>query len=199
MIKSKDILGIFKVGITLFLITAVSALVLAVVNSYTAPVIAENTAKKQAESMKKVVTDAISFNKLNTSDYTAVIEYTSAVNGIYEGVNSNGEICGYAVMVSPNGYGGEISMAVGVSNDLKVLGIDIITQSETPGLGSKCEDDAFKAQFVGKESITVVKSGAKENEIDAISGATRTSNAVAKGVNTALAVVHNVKGGVADE
>ena len=199
MINSKDILGIFKVGITLFLITAVSALVLAVVNSYTAPVIAENTAKKQAESMKKVVTDAISFNKLNTSDYTAVIEYTSAVNGIYEGVNSNGEICGYAVMVSPNGYGGEISMAVGISDNLKVLGIDIITQSETPGLGSKCEDDAFKAQFVGKESITVVKSGAKEDEIDAISGATRTSNAVAKGVNTALAVVHNVKGGVADE
>lgn len=199
MIKSKDILGIFKVGITLFLITAISALVLAVVNSYTAPVIAENTAKKQAESMKKVVTDAINFNKLNTSDYTALIEYTSAVTGIYEGVNSNGEVCGYAVLVSSGGYGGDISMAVGISDDLKVLGIDIITQTETPGLGSRCEDEAFKAQFVGKESITVVKSGAKEDEIDAISGATRTSNAVAKGVNTALAVAHNVKGGVDDE
>ena len=48
--KNKDILSVIKVGITLCLITAVSALILSVVNSYTAPVIAQNTAKKQEKS-----------------------------------------------------------------------------------------------------------------------------------------------------
>lgn len=186
--KKDDILSVIKVGITLCLITAVSALILAVVNSYTAPVIAENTLKKQELAMKKVVPMAKTFSEIEFS----VKEKT--VKSIYEGKTEAGEIVGYAIMVSSYGYGGEISMAVGVDNDLKVTGVDIITQSETAGLGAKCTKKEFKDQFIGKtENIKVSKNGAKDNEIDAISSATITSQAVTSGVNSAINSVKEIK------
>ena len=87
-------------------------------------------------------------------------------------------------------------MIVGVDNDLKVTGVEIISQSETAGLGAKCTEDGFKAQFVGKtENIAVTKNGAKDNEIDAITSATITSKAVTKGVNDAISVVKEAKEG----
>lgn len=188
--KKNDILSVIKVGITLCLITAISALILAVVNSYTAPVIAENTLKKQEKAMIKVVPLANNFSEIEFKSKEKIVK------DIYEGTNETGEVTGYAVMVSPNGYGGEISMAVGVDNELKVTGVDIISQSETAGLGAKCTKKEFKDQFIGKtENIEVSKKGAKDNEIDAISSATITSQAVTTGVNSAINSVKEIKEG----
>ena len=122
--KKEDILNIVKVGVTLCLITAISAFILAVVNSYTAPVIARNTERKQEVAMQKVVPLAKGFKNLEID----IKEKT--VKSVYEAKNTFGETVGYAVMVSPNGYGGEISMVVGVDSDLKVTGVDIISHSE---------------------------------------------------------------------
>ncbi len=71
-----------------------------------------------------------------------------------------------------------------------VSGIDIIKHSETPGLGAKADQPAFKDQFKGKptEDLVVVKTGASsDEEIDSISGATITSRAVTNAVNEASA------------
>jgi len=177
---------IIKVGFILFAITAVAALVLAVVNNFTAPVILENNKKAQEIAMKKVLAEAESFSltEFNPIDGNSATELYIA------------DGAGAVVKVSPSGYGGKIDMVVGVDNDLKVTGVEIISQSETAGLGSNCTNDDFRAQFVGKSSgIKVVKNGAKENEIDAISSATVTSKAVTKGVNDALAVAESMIGG----
>ncbi len=183
MVKKNVITEIFKVAIILFAITAVAAAILASVNSVTAPVIAENERKAQEIAMKAVLPDATSFDK---------VEFLPAENSTVSEIYSSD--AGYAIKVAPKGYGGAISMIVGVDNDLKVTGIEIISQSETAGLGAKCTDSEFKAQFVGKtENITVTKNGAKENEIDAISSATVTSKAVTKGVNEAIAAAKEVK------
>ena len=177
---------IVKVGFILFAITAVAALVLAVVNDFTAPVILENNKKAQDIAMKKVLQDAESFEltEFQPVDGNSATELYLAGDA------------GAVIKVSPSGYGGKIDMVVGVDKDLKVTGVEIISQSETAGLGSNCTNDSFKAQYVGKTAgINVVKNGAKENEIDAISSATVTSKAVTKGVNDAISIAESMMGG----
>lgn len=177
---------IVKVGLILFAITAIAALILAVVNNFTAPVITANNQRAQENAMKLVLPEAQSFDKLKCS-----FDEGSSVKEIF----SAGDV-GYVVSASPAGYGGNIDMVVGIDNELKVTGIEIISQSETAGLGTNCTNADFKSQFVGKtEGIVVVKNGAENNEIDAISSATITSKAVTKGVNDAIAVVKAMKGG----
>lgn len=184
MADKKVFTEIFKVAIILFLITAVAAAILASVNSVTAPVIADNDKKAQELAMKAVLPEADSFEKVELSETE-----NSVVSELYS------SDAGYAVKVAPKGYGGEVSMIVGVDNDLKVTGIEIISQGETAGLGAKCTEDKFKSQFKGKtENITVSKNGAEGNEIDAISSATITSKAVTKGVNEAILAAKQVKG-----
>lgn len=183
MDKKNVITEIVKVAVILFVITAVAAAILAGVNSITAPVIAENDRIAQENAMKQVLPDATSFEKLKYE-----LDENSAVTEVYS------SDAGYAVKSAPKGYGGTISMIVGIDNDLKVTGIEIISQSETAGLGSKCTTSEFKEQFKGKtENIVVSKNAAKENEIDAISSATITSKAVTKGVNDAINAVKEAK------
>lgn len=177
---------IIKVGFILFAITAVAALVLAVVNNFTAPVILENNKKAQEIAMKKVLPEAEAFEP---AEFEAVDG--NCATELYIAGDA-----GAVIKVAPSGYGGKIDMVVGVDKDLKVTGVEVISQSETAGLGANCTNDDFKAQYVGKTSgINVVKNGAKENEIDAISSATVTSKAVTKGVNDAISVAESVIGG----
>ena len=181
--------GIIKTGIVLFLITGIAALILASVNNVTAPMIAANETEKQMTAMTKVLPEAGNFEEL-----TDAVK-SEDVLGIYAAKNGD-ETVGYAVLVESMGYGGAISMVVGVDLDGKITGIDITNQSETPGLGANCAKDEFKNQFVGKTSeITVAKNNAKENQIDAITSATITSKAVTKGVNIAVEAVKNIEGG----
>ena len=182
---AKEKTEIIKVGLILFAITAVAALVLAVVNNFTAPVIAENNKRAEEAAMRYVLPDATEFTK---TDFTP--DEASSAKEVYQGGDA-----GMVVKVSPVGYAGKIDIVVGIDNDLKVTGIQIINQGETAGLGANCTNDSFKSQFVGKtENITVVKNGAKDNEIDAISSATITSKAVTKGVNDAISAVKEMKG-----
>ncbi len=186
MADRKDGIEIVKVGIILFVVTAVAAAILAGVNGFTAPVIAENKRLSQEAAMKAVLPDATEFVKEEYSEIT-----DSMVSGIYKGSDA-----GYVVNVNINGYGGTISLVVGIDNECKVTGVEVISQSETAGLGSNCTKEDFKAQFVGKtENIEVVKNNASGNQIDAISSATITSKAVTRGVNTAIMAVKSLKGG----
>lgn len=193
MLKIKDFKDILSVGLKLFLITAISAFVLAVVNNITAPIIERNTIEKQELAMKSVISDAVRFESADMSAL-ALIELPCAVTNVYNAVNSQDKTIGYAVIVSTGGYGGEILLTVGIDNELKVTGIDVISHSETPGLGEKCTKAQFKDQFKGKEiGIEVVKNGASGNQVDAISSATITSKAVTMGVDTAISAAKIIK------
>lgn len=175
---ARQIREVLKVGAILCAITAVSAGVLAAVNKVTAPIIAKNAEMKQIEAMRGVLPEA---EELVRRDF---FEEGSSVTAVYDGGT------GYVVLCEPKGYGGTVSLAVGIDNDNRVRAVDITAQSETPGLGARCTEEDFRAQFAGKSGeITVVKHGAGENEIDAISSATITSKAVTAGVNDALRAV----------
>ncbi len=99
----------------------------------------------------------------------------------------------YAIVAEPTGYGGKISMMVGVASDLTVTGISIISMSETPGLGTKAAEPTFAAQFAGKTTgVKVTKGTPKDNEIAAITGATISSEAITSGVRTALEIAEKL-------
>lgn len=175
MKKESTALYVLRLALTLLVITAVVAVALAGVNSITQPKIEAFNAQKLQSAIEDVLPGggaAIAF----TDD-------TGLVSSVYQGES------GYAVEVRPNGFGGAITMMVGVGTDGKVLGISVVSQAETAGLGAVCAaatsaGEAFRGQFAGQSgSVAVTKDG---GEIDAITGATITSRAVTVGVNAAL-------------
>lgn len=177
----KDIL---KLGVTLFAICAVAALVLGVTNNITAPVIEERNIQASNEARKIVLSEADEFKELDGMNSDIVLE-------VYEGIK-DGQVIGYTIKTSSKGYGGAIELMVGISKDGKITGVEIGNHSETPGLGSKATEPMFKNQYVDKDvlnSLLVVKGSTNnDNEISAISGATITSNGVTNGVNAAMKI-----------
>ena len=91
------------------------------------------------------------------------------------------------------GYSSIINALVGVDLNNKITGIGIISQQETPGLGSNIEKESFLSQFIGKgiEDLNIKKDGGK---IDAVTGATISSRAITSGVRNAI----ENRGGTAD-
>ena len=164
-------------------ITAVTALLLGAVNYVTAPVIAASTEEKRVAAMQQV---------LEAEEYQAVEEFAqehdgATVTALSQAV-SGGETIGYVAEVTANGFGGAISLVVGVSPDCMVTGVSIIDHSETPNVGSKVVgDQAVLDQAVGLGFPITVNGG--DNAFDAVSGATVSSRAVVSGINAALEAV----------
>lgn len=104
------------------------------------------------------------------------------ISRVYKGNN------GYVVLTATQGYAGIITMLIGVSSEGKVTGLQIRNMSETYGLGWNALTDAdFLKQFLN------TKGDAKIGEnVDAIAGATVTSKAVARSINSAVAFVTGV-------
>ena len=181
--------------IKLLLICAIVATLLAGVNSVTKPIIEENEQKNFELAMQEVLPEASSFQKVTTSDFTPA-ETGVMLSSVYQSDNS-----GYVVStVCSEGYGGDISVMVGIDSALSVNQVKIMSMSETPGLGARASEAKFIEQYQGQSaSIAVIKNATPTNgQIEAISGATITSKAVTKAVNTALeaaAFVKNTKGG----
>lgn len=184
----ENILSIIKTGLILLVIGFVCTLLLSVCNYMTKDRIVKLSLEAEQAAMMSTLPEAEKFAKL--SDKT-----DGVVTAVYEGKKEDKTVVGYCVKVEPVGYGGAISMMVGIDTEGTVTGVDIVEMSETPGLGAKASNEDFTNQYMGKNGeIKVIKSGAaKENEISAISGATVTSKAVTQGVNAAIAVAEKLR------
>ena len=92
---------------------------------------------------------------------------------------------GYAFMTNAKGYGGKIGILVGLETNRALRGIRIISHQETPGLGAKITDTDFLDQFAGlvPDQLVLARDG---GAVDAITGATISSRAVAEGVAAGL-------------
>jgi len=195
--------GFMKDALILFAITLIAGACLGGVYEITkGPIEAANLAAKE-EAFRTVLPDADSF-KLD--DYTGALEKANtdasglgfgnvSVEECATGLDGSGAALGYVVTTtSKDGYGGDITVSVGITADGEVKGIEFLTIGETAGLGMNATQPEWKAQYAGKtvEQFTVTESGASsDEEIDAISGATITSNAVTGAVNLALYFVNN--------
>lgn len=104
-----------------------------------------------------------------------------------------GEEIAYAIPINGPGLWGSIKGYLGLNKDFtKIIGIDFISHSETPGLGGRISEEAYKEQFRGIDISSPVNGGyiisrpQPGGNVDAISGATHTSTAVVKFINEDL-------------
>lgn len=193
MKKEHNGLYILRLAVTLLAICAVVALALAGVNSITKDKIAAVKAEKTQKAISEVLPGVVMVKEVAFTDATGL------VNKVYKSdlslSSDSSSAFGYAVEVTPAGFGGEITMMVGVDSTGKVLGISIISHTETAGLGAvaganSAKGQAFRDSFIGLfGSVAPSKDG---GEADTITGATITSRAICDGVNAAVACVQNL-------
>lgn len=183
-----------KLGFILFVVTALAGLFLGGAYTITKEPIEKQALVEKNQAMQEILPSAETFEGLNVD-----LSEETAVREVNKGIKGN-EVVGYAIRVTPKGFGGLINIMVGISSDGKIGGIKILSHGETPGLGANATNISFYGQYKDKSTkskLEVVKTGAsKENQIQAITGATITSRAVTNGVNEAIDFfASNLKGG----
>lgn len=172
--------------VSLFIICAVVTLLLAATNTVTKPKIAELQVEIENKTKAAVLADAKEFSDALTVTKDGT-EYT-----YYEGYDGE-TLKGYVFTTVSKGYGGDITVMVGVNSDGAVTGIEYLSISETAGLGMNAQKDGFKEQFKDKSGeIGVAKNSPSDTEIQALTGATITSKAVTAAVNDALELFEEV-------
>lgn len=176
-----------KLGGILFLLTAICVGILGAVNSVTRPFIERNELASEEKAMKQLIVEAESFITVLVEEEKKIEE--TVIKKVVA-AKKDSKTVGYVLRVEPNGYGGIIKMLVGVDTEGKVKGISILEHSETPGFGANANRETFKGQFKERHTpLKLSKSSPKEDEIEAITGATITSTAVTDAVNTAAEYV----------
>ena len=199
---------IVKDAFVLTAITLISGGLLGSVYEITKEPIAKQEELSKQEAYKTVLPKADSFKEVAMKGdagvkIPAAAGYTAQeITSVASGLDKDGNQVGFVyTIVTSEGYGGDITFTMGITSDGTVQGIEMLSISETAGLGMKAAEDGFKSQYANKkvEKFQYTKTGAvEENEIDAISGATITTNAVTNGVNAGLAYFAE-EGGKANE
>lgn len=179
-INIKEMCGMVCTFVVVFCLTGS---IICLVDFYTQPIIKSNKEKLQAAQtdklsqlalINKMISGAEDLIKLgswkiheNNSDYFKIIK--------------NNTVCGYSIISYGKGYSSLIETFIVVDPRCTLLGIEIVSQSETPGLGDGITSDEFKRQFIGcnLNKLNVSTTGEKEH-IQAIAGATISSKAVAE-------------------
>ncbi len=200
MESSKKEGGIVQLVVVLGLITFLCAFLLGMANGITAPRIAQNEEETRNEAMAEIISDAeFEDMGIQLSAEQVAKDLSKAGTGIPDGrtpaaisgiylATVDGEGAGYCFEVQPKGFGGTLTMIVGINADGTVAGAKVTGHSETPGLGAKSQaDEEWIKQYSGEPAdgqLAVSKDG---GSINAITGATITSRAVTDGVNTAAA------------
>ena len=173
---------IVSLGLTLFAVTAITGFILGVVHDITLEPIRVTQENLKTEALRGALPEADAFSPIELADAADPI-----VKDVQE-ATAGGAVSGYCITVTPRGYAGPVELIAGITNDGNLRAIRILNQSETPGLGAKASQKEFYEQFKDSDEIKVVKIKPEApGEIQAISGATITSNGVANGVNRALA------------
>lgn len=181
--------GLPRLVLALTLITVGAGLLLSLVESLTRAPIAE---QRRLETLRALQTVLPAFDNSPDAD-TVELAFGTDKKGrelkrtFFRG-RQGAEISGVAFsVVAPDGYSGNINMMVGVDTGGTVVGLEILTHAETPGLGDKITRDEFKGQFKGKalegSDWRVKKDG---GDFDQITGATISPRAVVKAVHQGL-------------
>ena len=147
--------------------------------------------KAQAEKTKSAISQVLPH--FETLEYEDDHHYYTAFDG--------DRVVGYAIESSAVGFGGNISLMVGITPDGVVYNTSVLSHSETPGLGAKCTTDTkFMDQWRGFDpsvkQLSVKKDG---GDVDAITASTITSRAYTQAVAGAVYVFEQIAGQAAEE
>lgn len=181
-----------KLGAILLLITSIAGFLLGFANDATKDAILENS-KVSKEDLKLILPVATSIKE-------SEIEASDEISEVYEAYDDESEKVGYVFKLTTKGFHGPVDLVIAIGSDNKVSGMKVLAHSETPGLGAKITEDKFTSKITNlpiDEEIEMVKvSPTKENQVEAISGATVSSKAVGTAIND---VIRFYKGNVIGE
>ena len=203
--KKMDKKSIVIATVAILVITLVAGGVLAYVQQITKKPIEQAEQQAKEDAYREVFTDADAFRTVDgfdsetASTWLSDKGYKADIDDAVTACDKDGNALGYVfVITSHEAYGGDLQLALGVAEDGTTNGISFLSLSETAGLGMQADTDEFKSQFAGKNvaQFKYTKSGAaSDEEIDALSGATITTNAVTNAVNAGLSYADYLKGG----
>ncbi len=163
-----------KISSRLGVICAVAAIVLALVNSVTAPEI--------AAYQKRVIEEAIQQVSIGYEIGEDISSTDESITSIV-GIEKEGNTAGYVMNITAKGYGGPMVLLTSFTTSGELIAVRLLTNAETPGLGKKAETQEYMTKFIGtgdNTPVPVKKSNLTESQADAISGATVTFSGIAK-------------------
>jgi len=166
---------LIRLAITLATVATVSALLLTGVYVLTDPVISEREEREYSEALEQYFPGFAEFvsEQINSRKY----------NIIYD---SAGDIMGVMATIKQQGYDGYITYNLAIDADAHILGVSVVSHSETPGLGDVITTDAFKKQFYGKGFYDPLDIGV---DVNVVSGATISTSSMIISIRNVLAEV----------
>ncbi len=183
--QNRSVLHAALIGIKLLLICAIVAGIVSFVYALTESTYEQNLQQTKNHAIGEIFERDGLTCEVIPAENSQEIFYT-----VFDGESP----IGYCVEVTSGGFGGDISLMVGYSNDCSVLGVSVISHSETPGLGAKILDEDFISQYQGQSGEILLG-----EDVDAIVGATISSRAVTDGVNRATQGLMNMIDGLGGE
>lgn len=161
----------------LLLICIVASALLAFTNGVTAPIIAEAEEQAAEQARIAVMPEADGFEEIQADGLP------ETVTGVYRATNG----AGYVFMLTADGYGGRdtLNITCGIDAEGRITDTQVLSHSETVGLGSKIAGDDFRGQFAGKDSNL--------EGVDIIGGATYSSNYFIGAIRDAFTAYDMVK------
>ena len=173
-----------KPAFVLFLFTAVAAVIVGFMHTIT-----EEPIKRQIYEREQAAINAIIPNSLSYKSDDELGMPDSTVWRWDSRVNEHGHVLGYVFFARSRGYDGLVHLLVGFDADGYILGIRVISHTETPGLGTVIAGEAFADQFYRlRAPVESARNPQGPYQIDAVAGATLSVNAVLRAVNDAWEV-----------
>ncbi len=166
---------VLRLSITLAVVAIVSAALLTGVHNITEPVITEREQREYLEALERFFPEIDHFE-------------TEEINGdqfdlVYD---QDGEKLGVMATVETQGYEGTITYNLAVDAETEIIGILIVSHSETPGIGDVITTDNFQEQFIGKSFEDPLEAG---EDVDTVSGATLSTGAMISSIRRTVTTI----------
>lgn len=190
----KDVLSkIVKYALTLFAVTVIASGSLAYTYSVTADRIERMRLREQINAVKIVCPNAEGAEIIKDDKVLKkAAEKVEILKAVFI-VKKDSKPIAFAMLTAPRGYGGPMSVVVGLTAEGEVTGVKVLEHKETPGLGDKVVlGQGFLSQFKGKKPEDPVQ---VKEDVEAVSGATISSKGVTQGVRAALDAYTAIKAG----
>ena len=176
-----------KITSVLTFVCVICAFLLAYISGVASKKIEENAEKKIQDSIHTLAPLTQAIKEIETKD-TGII---------YKLFDKQDKLIGYAFIAQGQGYQGTIKMLTVINPGLTLLeGIEVVESVETPGLGAKIQNDFFRKQFknlnVTQDIECVKEAPTKDNQIEAITGATVSSRAVVSILNKRIEAIREL-------
>jgi len=180
---------ILVIGGKLFLITAIAAILLGFVDSFTDPVIKARKARELEEALTSLIPEG-------KPGKLVPVTGNSVVPGYYR-VEKGGKLLGYILDLRGSGYGGELKILAGYKKNGQIISVKLMDNEETPGLGKKAEKPQYMAKFIGaggEKPVPVRKGMLSRKDADAVTGASITFMGIANALDAGAKFVKKLGG-----